>query len=100
METKKNGTCAHTWYQVIFGLFFPSHEHSHEHSHVEATENIHADNTDNATTTPSSITSSRQHHARAAYPYVVYCCCGYVLQQYMQSTYSSKPTRWFVLNFR
>ena len=34
----------------------------------------HADNTDNATTVPSSTSNSRQHHhARVAYPYVVYC---------------------------
>ena len=48
----------------------------------------YADNTDSATTAPSSTSSSRQYHARVAYPYVVHCGCGYVLhtavQKYVQ----------------
>ena len=38
---------------------------------VDNSENAY--NTDNATTVPSSTSSSRQHHARVARPYVVYC---------------------------
>ena len=68
---------------------------------VDNSEN--ADNTDNATTVSSSTSNSRQHHrhARVAYPYVVCCCCGYVLHTAVeQYTYCSKPMRWFVLEFR
>ena len=36
----------------------------------------HTDTTNNATTTPSSIPSSRKYHGHVAYQFVVYCCCG------------------------
>ena len=54
--------------------------------------NIHADNTENATTMPSSTSNSRQHHhSCVAYPYVVYCATYSSTAVFVRTT----ANRWF-----
>ena len=54
-----------------------------EHTQPSVDNSEHADNTDNATQRAQQHNKQQRqhrHHARVAYPYVVCCCCGYVLQ--------------------
>ena len=67
----------HIIFPIINLCFFPPPAHTQP---CVDNSSEYADNTDNATTLPSSTSNGRQHHhARVAYPYVAHCCCGYVL---------------------
>ena len=83
-------------------VFLPPREHTPSHDihdmRRQKQDSEHADDTDNATTVPSSTSNSRQHrHARVVYPYVVFTVLHTAVQQY---TYNSKPMVRLVLELR